>query len=179
MFSELVVFPYVGGTSENLCQGVETHLKVTDRGFRSSFLIPDELADRGYSNTSLRRCSRMELGARFFIFVLPTIVSLDRGRFTAVAAVNYEESNLAASTANEVLLVTKPLVKMYEMGVMKEDEMSEVIATCKSKSAERGRDISVKSYIFFADRSLVILCAIHACQYRTALARGCQSCREG
>ena len=63
----------------------------------------------------------MELGVRFFVIVFATIV----GRF--IAAANYDESDIAASTANDVLLVTKPLVKMYEMGVMKEDKMSEVI----------------------------------------------------
>ena len=65
----------------------------------------------------------MELGVRFFVIVFATIVAV--GRF--IAAANYDESDIAASTANDVLLVTKPLVKMYEMGVMKEDKMSEVI----------------------------------------------------
>ena len=66
----------------------------------------------------------MQLGAPFFIAILVTIVGLDFE--CLVTAVGNEEGDLAAVIAEDVLLVTKPLVKMYEMGVMKEDRMSEV-----------------------------------------------------
>lgn len=69
----------------------------------------------------------MQLGVRFFIAVFATIVGL--GRVRSIAAANNEDSDVAAASGRgdeDVLLVTKPLVKMYEMGVMKEDEMSEV-----------------------------------------------------
>ena len=74
----------------------------------------------------VRRRRRMEFGVWFFITVFATIVGVDRGRF--IAAANYDDSGLSSGIAEDVLLVTKPLVKMYEMGVMKEDKMSEVIS---------------------------------------------------
>ena len=96
------------------CGSVDGGKTERGRGTKTSVSLP----------ASLRRLRRMELGVRFFFIVFATIVGFDRGRF--IAAANYDESDLTASTANDVLLVTKPLVKMYEMGVMKEDEMSEV-----------------------------------------------------
>ena len=85
----------------------------------------------------------MQLGAPFFIAIFVTIVGLDFE--CLVTAVGNEEGDLAAVIAEDVLLVTKPLVKMYEMGVMKEDRMSEVNSEaifaefCLGQSNETGQ----------------------------------------
>ena len=73
------------------------------------------------ARTAMRRFS----GAALIVFA--TIIGLDL--VTDVGATTYDDNGLAAAILDDVLLVTMPLVKKYEMTVIKQDEMSQVSGT--------------------------------------------------
>jgi len=81
------------------------------------------------ARTAMRRFS----GAALIVFA--TIIGLDL--VTDVGATTYDDNGLAAAILDDVLLVTMPLVKKYEMTVIKQDEMSRTVFSSSSAQFKR------------------------------------------
>ena len=76
------------------------------------------------ARTAMRRSCAALRRSCAALTVIATIIGLDL--VIDVGSTTFDDNGLAAAILDDVLLVTMPLVKKYEMAVIKQDEMSQV-----------------------------------------------------